>query len=112
MPDVERRESPRTRAVLAVGIDGQVRKHRFGISRDTSATGMLLATPSRFEVGEELALTVFLGVHEQRSVRGRVIRVETNPLKSSEPWRYRLALAYAEPSPELQERCASALDAA
>lgn len=103
---VERRESPRTRAALPVNIDGQARKHRFGISRDTSATGMLLATPSRFEIGEELALTVYFGLKEQRSVRGRVIRVETNPLYSTEPWRYRLALAYLEPSPELQERCA------
>ncbi len=103
---VERRTSPRIRAALPVNIDGSVRKRRFGISRDTSATGMLLATPSKFEIGEELALTVYFGVQESRAVRGRVIRVETNPLDSAETWRYRLALAYLERSPELQERCA------
>ncbi len=101
MVDVERRASPRNRVTIAVGIDGTVRKHRFGISRDASATGMLLATPSRFEVGEELALTVFLGVSERRHVRGRVIRVEVCPMRSAETWRYRLALQYIGPTPDL-----------
>ncbi len=98
---VERRASPRTRVTIAVGIDGSVRKHRFGVSRDASATGMLVATPSRFEVGEELALTVFLGVSERRHVRGRVIRVEVCPMRSAEMWRYRLALQYSEPVGDL-----------
>ncbi len=109
--EVERRESPRTRTTVAVAIDGQVRKHRFGVSRDLSATGMLLATPSKFEVGEELALTVYLAGNVSRSIHGRVTRVEINPYQSNEPWRYKLALVYDEPDPDLRERCAH-MDAA
>jgi len=105
--NAERRESPRTQTAVAVEIDGQMRKHRLGVSRDTSATGMLLATPSKFEVGERLTLQVYLSSSDRRSIRGRVTRVEINSAESNEPWRYRLALAYDEPAPDLQERCAS-----
>ncbi len=103
---LERRVSPRTQTAVAVEIDGQVRKHRVGVSRDTSATGMLVATPSKFEVGEELTLTVYIDAKDRRSVHGRVTRVEINSPESDEPWRYRLAFAYDQPAPELQERCA------
>jgi len=105
--DVERRTSPRTRIAVPVGIDGRTRKQRFGISRDASATGMLIATPSKFEVGEELALTLFVGVEERKQVRGRVIRVETNSVRSTELWRYRLALEYAEPALDWEASWAS-----
>lgn len=107
MVEVERRASQRLRAALAVGIDGETRRHRFGISRDASATGILIATPSHFEAGEELALTVFFGLKETKRVKGRVIRVETNPFDSTEPWRYRLALQFYAPLPEIQERAAA-----
>lgn len=92
----ERRTSIRQPATVAVEIDGQQRKGRLGITRDASRTGMLMATPSRFEIGEEFSLTLYLGNNTER-VRGRVRRIETTSPRSNEMWRYRLAVEFVEP---------------
>jgi hypothetical protein len=94
--DSDRRFSTRRPTIIAVEIDGTERKGRLGVSRDTSQTGMLMATPSRFEIGEELSLKLFVN-HTCEEVRGRVIRVETTPMKGNEIWRYRLAVEFTEP---------------
>jgi len=90
----ERRHAERKAAFVAVEIDGEKRKGRVGMTRDASRTGVLVATPSRFEVGDALRLTLFVGVHERATVSGKVIRVETTNVRSNELWRYRLAVAF------------------
>ncbi len=92
----DRRASQRQAAIVAVEIDAPSRTGRVGVTRDASATGMLMTTPSRFEVGDELALTLFL-MGDRAKVRGRVIRVETTRARSNEVWRYRLAVEFIEP---------------
>ena len=92
----DRRTSTRMPAIIAVEIDGRDRKGRLGVTRDASQTGFLMASPSRFDLGEELDLKLYLG-REVKRVRGRVARVETNSPRSTEMWRYRLAIQLIEP---------------
>ena len=92
----DRRTSTRMPATIAVEIDGQSRKGRLGVTRDASQTGLLMATPSRFDIGEELDLKLYVG-HDIKHVRGRVARIETNPPRSTEMWRYKLAIQLIEP---------------
>lgn len=105
----DRRVCERNRAVMAVEIDAGARKGRVGVTRDTSPSGMLMATPSRFEIGEQLALTLFLSGGRREHVRGRVMRIETAGRASNEPWRYRLGIAFEEPVGALSPDGVSAL---
>ena len=88
----ERREVPRTAAVLAVGLASDTKQGRHGVTRDLSERGLLIVTPSHFARGERLSITVHAG-GVGFDVRGRVIRVDENPVSSPELWRWRVGVA-------------------
>ena len=70
----ERRRHPRYEAFLSVQIDGADKVGRVGVSHNVSCSGMLLATPSRFEEGQVLELTILGKNGKQKHVRGLICR--------------------------------------
>lgn len=94
----ERRSTPRKPAVLAVSLDTEDRTGRHGVTRDLSAKGLLIVTPSRFSPGERVGVKVLAGGIET-SARGRIARVEQNPISSPELWRYRVGVALEDTMP-------------
>lgn len=86
-----RRSYPRIPAILAVELSSAEKPGRCGVTRNASGRGLLIVTPSRFSVGDELTLAVHVGEHKGR-VGARVVRVEENGRDSAEVWRYRLAV--------------------
>ena len=97
-PTMNRRVEERFATYVAVEIEGEGKRARFGVTRDASSGGMLVATPSRFEVGTELTLRLHDtdGPHVV-SVKGTVVRVDVSIATSDEPWRYRLAVRFDDP---------------
>ncbi len=87
----ERRKYPRRELFLPVRLDGRDKHGRIGVSHNVSASGMLVATPSRFEPGEVVDLTIRQGDGSEACVRGRILRI-------FESWEHsfprRLAIAF------------------
>ena len=86
-----RRKTQRMSAILAVELSSTAKQGRCGVTRNASEKGLLIVTPSRFSVGDALALSVHAG-SQMGSVGARVVRVEENDAASAEVWRYRLAV--------------------
>jgi hypothetical protein len=82
---------PRLPVVLAVELSSKQKPGRCGVTRNASGKGLLIVTPSRFSVGDELDLAVHVGGQCGRT-SARVVRVEENGKDSAETWRYRLAV--------------------
>ncbi len=94
----DRRGTPRHAAVLAVALESDAKPARHGVTRDLSATGLLIVTPSQFAKGDRLKIKVHAG-KVGLDVVGRVTRVDENPISSPELWRYRVGVALDEPLP-------------
>lgn len=94
----DRREKPRTAAVLSVALESETKDGRHGVTRDISTKGLLIVTPSHFEKGDRLKITVHAG-QVGLDVSGRVTRVDENPVSSPELWRYRVGIELDEPLP-------------
>jgi hypothetical protein len=96
----DRRGEPRTAAVLAVGLESETKGGRHGVTRDLSATGLLIVTPSHFTKGDRLKIKVHSnGSGDGVDVIGRVTRVDENPISSPELWRYRVGIELDIPLP-------------
>lgn len=93
----DRRVEERFATYVAVEITGDGKRARFGVSRDASTGGMKIATPSHFDVGAELTLRLHAPGAPPAELKATVLRVETSALGSAEPWRYRLAVRFADP---------------
>jgi PilZ domain len=100
----ERRKHRRYRAHFAVSIDAGKRTGRVGISQDVSAVGLLFNSRSRFEMGEEVTVTLLLRERpdDAMRVKGTVVRVIPVELRSSFPWRFMTAVSFQEPVPEIE----------
>lgn len=94
-----RRSAPRIPAILAVELSSSKKPGRCGVTRNASGKGLLIVTPSRFSVGDELKLSVHVG-KQSGNVGARVVRVEENGKDSAEVWRYRLAVELDGTLPE------------
>lgn len=72
----ERRRHRRQAVNFPVTIDAELKKGRIGMVENTSVSGMLLGTQSRFEPGQELCLRFRLRVDDpsETAVHGRVVR--------------------------------------
>jgi hypothetical protein len=86
-----RRRRERAPAILAVELSSKEKPKRCGITRNASGNGLLIVTPSRFSVGDELELSMLIGDAKSHA-SARVVRVEENGWDSAETWRYRLAV--------------------
>lgn len=93
MTNEDRRNTERVEALVVVqlGEDG-----RYGVTRDASDRGLLVATPVRYEPGDRLQIAVQDDAGVFRA-DARVVRVEETP--PTETWRYRVALELDERLP-------------
>ncbi len=83
---------------MAVALASEKKGGRHGVTRDISAKGLLVVTPSQFSKGDRLKITVHAG-DVGVDVSGRVARVDENPISSPELWRYRVGIELDEPLP-------------
>src|SRR3954463_15545831 len=90
---------PRLPVVLAVELSSTTKPGRCGVTLNASGKGLLIVTPSRFSVGDELKLAIHVG-EQSGHVGARVVRVEENGKDSAEVWRYRLAVELDGALPE------------
>jgi hypothetical protein len=103
----ERRQRARHRVCFPIQLRGERKSGRIGLCRNGSATGMLLGTPSRFEVGERLDLSfrVTSQAPEMR-LSGRIVRV-AQEARHRDHWCHRLvAVVFDEEHAELAEKLA------
>ena len=87
----QRRKVMRVDAIFAVELSSKAKPGRCGVTRNASGSGLLIVTPSRFDVGDEVDVAVHVGTQLSRA-SARVVRVEENRRDSPEVWRYRLAI--------------------
>jgi len=77
---MDRRDNERRRINVPLRIDSDDRKDRFGITRNISTLGVQFHSPSSYEIGDRLDLSLYgLGsaTVDARST-GTVVRVERN----------------------------------
>ncbi len=79
---------------------------RSAITRDGSATGLLLLTRAKLEIGEEVTINVFLNEGETRVVRARVVRSEPLNAEENALWRQKMAVEMIDPDPDLAQKLA------
>ncbi|MBX7193057.1 MAG: PilZ domain-containing protein [Sandaracinaceae bacterium] len=98
----ERREHRRHEVWFPVEVDVEDGR-AIAVSYDVSSGGMLMAAGGSVDVGTELTVS-FRVVRDgpEKRVKGRVIRVERNPASVDNRWRYKLALVFDEPQPEIE----------
>lgn len=103
----ERRAAARHNVYIGAEIDASGGPVRSAITRDGSATGLLLLTRAKLEVGQRVRINVFLNEGEQKSVHARVVRQE--PLDSEENvlWREKVAVEIEEPDADLAAKLES-----
>ncbi len=94
----ERRSQPRIPAFFAVELSSEAKPGRYGVTRNASHQGLLVGTASRFQEEDRVELWVHAEDVEARLV-GRVVRVDENPPRSPELWRWRLGIELEEPLP-------------
>jgi hypothetical protein len=94
----ERRSNPRISAFFAVELSSEAKRGRCGVTRNASDRGLLIVTPSRFQPDDVLELSVH-AENQSARLRGRIVRIDENSMRSPELWRYRLAVELDEPLP-------------
>jgi hypothetical protein len=92
----ERRRAPRHTFVVPVHIDAVDKPGRVGMAENASATGMLIGTQSRFQVGQWLLLRFKPRVEAPWvPVRGRIVRIELD--EERELFRRLIAIDFDQP---------------
>ncbi|MBI4705722.1 MAG: PilZ domain-containing protein [Deltaproteobacteria bacterium] len=101
---MERRRARRYTVWFPMQIDGGRSSDRLAVSQNVSATGVLVATAARLEVGERASLTFQMTRQDpkERIVRGRIARVERNQDDEDGMWPYFVAVQFDSPAPDLQ----------
>src|SRR5262245_57169385 len=100
---MERREHPRLRFWLPVEVDGL--EGGVAVSHDASDRGLLLVCKEQVPVGATLGITLRIppGGPVEVPVRGTVVRSSTNDEDPEGLWPYKVAVAFEEPVPCLEE---------
>ncbi len=99
----DRRTSERVEALVLVQLGDD---ERYGVTRDVSERGLMIATRSSFVVGDRIEIVIHDATGPVRAT-ARVVRVVETP--PEEAWRYRVALELdAAISPEIVEHGAKA----
>lgn len=102
-PHENRRRNDRHRVAFPVEVSSPHKRDRIGMCRNGSATGMLLGTPSRFEVGDSLTLS--FSVHKgapANLVTAKIVRLDEEAA-NRDHWCHRLvAVEFDSPQPSLE----------
>lgn len=100
--DDNRRRFRRHRVVFPVKVSSQQKPGRLGMCRNGSACGMLMGTPSRFEIGDQLVLSFQVRTDAPENiVTGKIVRV-AEEAPNRDHWCHRLvAIEFDQPRPNL-----------
>jgi hypothetical protein len=73
------------------------------ISYDVSSGGLLMACPGKLEAGAAVTVKFRIDASApEQEVRGKVVRVEKNQNDEDGPWRWRIAVEFEQPVPEVE----------
>jgi hypothetical protein len=99
---MERREHKRRRFWLPLEVEGL--EGGVAVSHDASDNGLLLVTSSSVPVGTSLQITLTVppGGPVVVPVTATVVRVTRNDEDPDGLWPYKMAVAFAEPVPDLE----------
>ena len=108
---------PLSLQVLGEGEEAESQEEAFAISYDVSSSGLLLACPGKLEPGTRVRIRIHAVDPDEAEDRdkvgdpeepvmasGEILRVtEADPTQFAGPWRYQMAVRFAEPVPWLEE---------
>lgn len=104
----ERRSRERYRVWFPMSVIADGGAEGTAITYDVSASGLLMACPGRLEVGSKVALKFRMTPDApERELPAKIVRVEERPDEDG-PWRYRMAVQFDQPHPELEGLLAEA----
>ncbi len=100
--DDNRRAADRLAVYMGAEITTPEGKVRSAITQDASATGLLLLTRARLELGAKLSIRVFVPGDEDKSevVEGHVVRKDALDINESSLWREKVAVHFDKELPE------------
>jgi hypothetical protein len=104
----ERRNAARHAVQLPAEIDAGGGDVRNAVTRDGSATGLLMLTQGKLEPGQSVTIRCFFGESgELVVVQGTVVRQEALSADDYSLYRSRIAVQMQTPDPALDERLAA-----
>jgi hypothetical protein len=99
---MERRANERYRVWFPMSVVRDGGDEGTAITYDVSASGLSMACPGSLGVGEHVELRFRVSDDtDERAIGARVLRVEENGGEPG-PWRFRMALRFDEPQPDLE----------
>jgi hypothetical protein len=79
----------------------------WAVCRDASAGGIMVTGSAELKVGEVVSLSFRVSPEgQERSVSGRIVRVEQSDDNPRAVWPYRIAIEFFEPDATLQSKFA------
>ncbi len=101
MAEMTRRDNERYQVWIPVKVDQL--KEGLAITHDASSHGALMLTASTLEAGSTVEVALkFPGEPVPRRVKGRVVRVESNPEDPNGLWPHRMAVEFEEEVPDIE----------
>ena len=100
---VQRRGHGRYRIWFPVKVSTGQLRDALAVSHNVSAGGMLVALSAKLEPGEAISISFHLPPDggEERTVKGRITRIEDNTEDPDGVWPYRVAVEFEGLAPEL-----------
>lgn len=100
--DDERRTADRHPVYMGAEITTPEGKVRSAITQDASATGLLLLTRAKLEIGAKLTIRVYVPSDEEKSeiVEGTVVRRDPLDINESSLWREKVAVHFDRELPD------------
>lgn len=97
----ERRTAPRHAAYIGAELKDQGGPISAAITHDGSASGLLLLTRAKLDIGQSVDLSVFLVEGEAHNVTGKVVRQEPMDADENTLWRTKVAIQIDPPDEAL-----------
>ena len=95
----ERRRAARIPVSIPTRIDTELYEDRFGMARDLSITGALLATPNRLRIGDRASLAFRLPSGRAAVMPGQIVRLQLDTDDETGVARYLAAIHFTAPLP-------------
>lgn len=99
----ERREAKRHALWVPIQVEAGSDVNMLAVSRNISLSGVLVIVGAKLDEGARVTLTIAVPTeNEERELAGEIVRVEVNEEDPDGLWRYRLAIRFDEPVPDLE----------
>ena len=91
---MDKRETDRRAVWVPVEVTDDEGGKLLAVSHDVSESGVRFVSPVKAEVGAHVELSLHFPDRTQRTVQGRVVRIERNPDDPDGAFPHRVAVAY------------------